>query len=201
MTRSDTGGGRRYAGRRDNDASGGDEASGYLFISDDQPWPPSLDQVLVDGRLPYSWLTYDPVAGRGRRSGPAEAPAEPVWVDVTGLEVSAGRGHLRGVRAEPVPVLPALPHLLRAGPRQRLRQAGQAVGGGPQLGHVADHRQHRAHAAHLGRRSRRRARKLLAFVDNRQDASLQAGHFNDFVQVTQLRGALYRALEKAPGRA
>jgi hypothetical protein len=43
-----------------------------------------------------------------------------------------------------------------------------------------------------------KARKLLAFVDNRQDASLQAGHFNDFVQVTQLRGALYRALEKAP---
>ena len=42
-----------------------------------------------------------------------------------------------------------------------------------------------------------RARKLLAFVDNRQDASLQAGHFNDFVQVTQLRGALYRALTKA----
>ena len=31
-------------------------------------------------------------------------------------------------------------------------------------------------------------RKLLSFVDNRQDASLQAGHFNDFVQVVQLRG-------------
>src|SRR5207249_10735830 len=26
------------------------------------------------------------------------------------------------------------------------------------------------------------ARKLLSFTDNRQDASLQAGHFNDFVQ-------------------
>ena len=26
-------------------------------------------------------------------------------------------------------------------------------------------------------------RKLLGFTDNRQDASLQAGHFNDFVQV------------------
>ncbi len=34
-----------------------------------------------------------------------------------------------------------------------------------------------------------RAKKLLTFVDNRQDASLQAGHLNDFVQVTQLRGA------------
>ncbi|MGH3906992.1 MAG: helicase-related protein, partial [Pseudonocardiaceae bacterium] len=39
------------------------------------------------------------------------------------------------------------------------------------------------------------ARKLLAFADNRQDASLQAGHFNDFIQVTQLRGALHRAVQ------
>ena len=31
------------------------------------------------------------------------------------------------------------------------------------------------------------AQKLLAFTDNRQDASLQAGHFNDFVQVGMLR--------------
>ncbi len=36
-----------------------------------------------------------------------------------------------------------------------------------------------------------KARKLLTFVDNRQDASLQAGHLNDFVQVTQVRGAVY----------
>ncbi|HMT61828.1 MAG TPA: DEAD/DEAH box helicase [Microthrixaceae bacterium] len=41
------------------------------------------------------------------------------------------------------------------------------------------------------------ARKLLAFTDNRQDASLQAGHFNDFVLVTLLRTALTKALEKA----
>ncbi len=37
------------------------------------------------------------------------------------------------------------------------------------------------------------ARKLLSFTDNRQDASLQAGHFNDFVQVALLRSALYKA--------
>jgi hypothetical protein len=43
------------------------------------------------------------------------------------------------------------------------------------------------------------ARKLLAFTDNRQDASLQAGHFNDFVEVGVLRSALYRAaLAAAP---
>ena len=42
------------------------------------------------------------------------------------------------------------------------------------------------------------ARKLLTFVDNRQDASLQAGHFNDFAQVAQLRAALSAALSAAP---
>lgn len=38
------------------------------------------------------------------------------------------------------------------------------------------------------------ARKILSFTDNRQDASLQAGHFNDFIQVALVRAALYKAL-------
>ena len=46
-----------------------------------------------------------------------------------------------------------------------------------------------------------RAKKLLAFTDNRQDASLQAGHFNDFIQVLLLRGALLAALQRAGGEA
>ncbi len=40
-------------------------------------------------------------------------------------------------------------------------------------------------------------RKLLGFTDNRQDAALQAGHFNDFTFVSLLRGAIYRALRDA----
>jgi hypothetical protein len=40
-------------------------------------------------------------------------------------------------------------------------------------------------------------KKLLAFSDNRQDASLQAGHFNDFIEVGMLRSALYRSVELA----
>ena len=36
-------------------------------------------------------------------------------------------------------------------------------------------------------------RKLLGFTDNRQDAALQAGHFNDFLFVSLLRGAILRA--------
>lgn len=38
------------------------------------------------------------------------------------------------------------------------------------------------------------AKKLLCFTDNRQDASLQAGHFNDFIEIGLIRSALYNAL-------
>ena len=36
--------------------------------------------------------------------------------------------------------------------------------------------------------------KLMSFTDNRQDASLQAGHFNDFIQVVHLRSAIEKVL-------
>lgn len=43
------------------------------------------------------------------------------------------------------------------------------------------------------------ARKLMSFTDNRQDASLQSGHFNDFVQVALLRAAIHQAARDAGG--
>jgi superfamily II DNA/RNA helicase len=44
-----------------------------------------------------------------------------------------------------------------------------------------------------------RDQKILSFTDNRQDAALQAGHFNDFVQVVQFRAGVHKALLTAPG--
>src|SRR5262249_34978274 len=48
------------------------------------------------------------------------------------------------------------------------------------------------HAASLPPHSR----KLLGFTDNRQDAALQAGHFNDFLFVSLLRRAILSAVRK-----
>ncbi|MGO9505739.1 MAG: DEAD/DEAH box helicase [Streptosporangiaceae bacterium] len=198
VTRSDTETGRRYAARRDNDASGGDEASGYLFISDDQPWPSSLDQVLVEGRLPYSWLTYDPVAGQTVDPARVRLLPEPVRVDVTGREAGPGEGTYAAYVPSP------FRFCLRC--RTSYEQArGNDFAKLAKLSAEGRSSAMSLITASIVRTLRTwkgdlddRARKLLAFVDNRQDASLQAGHFNDFVQVTQLRGALYRALEKAP---
>ncbi len=44
---------------------------------------------------------------------------------------------------------------------------------------------------------KREDQKLLSFTDNRQDAALQAGHFNDFVQVVRLRAGIHKALQQA----
>ena len=44
------------------------------------------------------------------------------------------------------------------------------------------------------------AKKILGFTDNRQDASLQAGHFNDFVHILILRASLIKALMQNDNR-
>jgi hypothetical protein len=45
------------------------------------------------------------------------------------------------------------------------------------------------------------AKKVLGFSDNRQDAALQAGHFNDFLQVLLTRAALLSAVQKSGSTA
>ena len=43
----------------------------------------------------------------------------------------------------------------------------------------------------------KKEQKLMSFTDNRQDASLQAGHFNDFIQVVHLRSAIEKVLRSS----
>ncbi len=51
-------------------------------------------------------------------------------------------------------------------------------------------------SAMLKHGSDREDAKVLSFTDNRQDASLQAGHLNDFAQTAQIRAGLVAALKK-----
>ncbi len=49
-------------------------------------------------------------------------------------------------------------------------------------------------------RQPKEVQKVLSFTDNRQDASLQAGHFNDFMMIGRLRSAIYHALKSSGDR-
>ncbi|WP_217129200.1 protein kinase [Streptomyces sp. AC558_RSS880] len=190
----------RYEPRRDTSASGGREGEGYLYLGmpgQDYEWPADPQRAVDDRRLPESWLEPD---ARGvtvvRKSHRPHVPQR-VVVDAYGVE--SGEGGLPAAFV-PAPFLFCV-HCQVSYEQTRgrdfaklatLDQEGRSSA--TSLISASIVRSLRAVPEEsLGKE----ARKLLTFVDNRQDASLQAGHFNDFAQVTQLRGALYQAAVRA----
>jgi len=176
-----------YRPRRDRDASGGDQANGYLYISTGQPWP--VDPI-PEGRLPDSWLADGDVVDRRRPYLPRR-----VKVDVGGVEVTGG-----GVDAAFVPApfrfcLRCKISYEQARGSDFAKLATLDAEGRSSAVTVLSTSIVRSLDKIPADELDQESRKLLTFVDNRQDASLQAGHFNDFVQTVQLRGATFRALQ------
>lgn len=194
VTREETAGGPRLTARRDPEAPA-EDGDGYLYVSQDQPWPDDAAQRL--SRLPDSWVETSDDGSRTvvqARSG--DTPRE-VRVAPDGTLDPAGEAGMRawwiGAPFRFCLRCRVSHEQLRA--RDFVKLATFAAEGRSSAVSLI--------SASVVRSLRgqqdidERARKLLTFVDNRQDASLQAGHFNDFAQVTQIRGALYRALAAA----
>lgn len=169
-----------------------ESTGGYLHVSSDLPWP--TDVAAQMQRLPESWLetrndgTVRLVATRKDRV-PVRCLVRPDGVE--------GQGGMEAWFV-PAPFLFCLHCGVEYDARQRSDFGKLATLG----------TEGRSSATSLLtltgiRRLRRdgslepKARKLLSFTDNRQDASLQAGHFNDFVEVVLLRGALHKAVRDA----
>jgi ATP-dependent helicase YprA (DUF1998 family) len=196
VAKTSRGGQTVFVSRKDSDASGGDSVTGYLYVSTDLPWP---DDPLAAGRLPEAWLVTDPVTDQVEiiDSKKKYLPSKVhLLADGTLDETRAG-----------------LPSWFVSTPFAFCMRCGVSYEQvrGNDFGKLATlDAEGRSSAmtllsASIVRNLRavpdselpRSARKLLTFVDNRQDASLQAGHFNDFVQVAQLRAALYAGLQTA----
>ncbi|MEU0241865.1 protein kinase [Nocardiopsis sp. NPDC006198] len=185
-----------YQSRRDTTAAADGAAEGYLYVSPDAPWPSSMETVLDRRLLPESWLEVDDNHQENVRKNFRAHVPRAVTVDAQGVE---GRGELQAAFI-PAPFLFCL-HCGISYEQKRgrdfaklasLDQEGRSSATSLVSGTIV-----RALKAVPEDSLPQAARKLLTFVDNRQDASLQAGHFNDFVQVTELRGGLYRALVEA----
>lgn len=182
----------RYEARRDTSATGGRQGDGYLYIDHERAWPSNVQYAVDDRRLPESWLEVDDKGQEVVKRSYRDRVPRAVTVDPLGRE---GEGELKAAFI-PSPFLFCL-HCGVAYEQTRGRDFAKLA--------TLD-QEGRSSATSLVSASivrslksvpeealDKEARKLLTFVDNRQDASLQAGHFNDFVQITQLRGALYRA--------
>lgn len=197
--RSEEGGTFRYEPRRDTSASGGREGEGYLYLGmpgQDYEWPADPQKAVDDRRLPESWLEPDAQDVMVVKKSYRPRVPKRVVVDAHGNE--SGEGLVAAF--VPAPFLFCV-HCQVSYEQTRGRDFAKLA--------TLD-QEGRSSATSLISASivkslrsvpeeslGKEARKLLTFVDNRQDASLQAGHFNDFAQVTQLRGALYEAAVRA----
>lgn len=189
-----------YQARFDNDASGGDEANGYLFVTSDpeQVWPETRDEAIEHDRLPDSWLATDQHGYTSIIKSREKYLPRVVHVDTSGGEVDRHGG----VKAAFVPspflfCLHCRVSYEQVRGRDFAKLATLSAEGRSSATSVISSSIVRSLKQVDDPDFKDEARKLLTFVDNRQDASLQAGHFNDFVQVNHLRGALYQAMRDA----
>ena len=173
-------------------AEGGTE--GYVYISDDRPWPDDVEAIVE--RVPEQWAE-ESAAGepRVKRDYRKQLP-QPTTVD------TLGRLDMGGTTAwfVPSPFRFCLCCGVAYPARQRSDNAKlSTLGSGGRSTATTILSAAAVRSLLTDPTVSRAEKKLLAFSDNRQDASLQAGHFNDFIEVGLLRSALYRAVEQGTG--
>ncbi len=171
-----------------------DRRKGFLVLNDRLQWPAEGDELLE--RLPEDWVEEGP---NGRRIKASYRDRLPELVRIGGNGVL---GSPDGIEAVLVPA--PLRFCLSCGVTYSGAQSTDlgkltTLGSGGRSSATTLLSLTAIRELRRNTRLGPEARKLLAFTDNRQDASLQAGHFNDFVQVGMLRAALHKAaLEAAP---
>lgn len=178
---------RDFSDRLPDDGS----EAGYLYMGSHKPWPEDFDELINGDYLPDDWLEERNGVRRIRSHRREKLPRH-IRVLPSGGEDSEGQ--------DCVYISSPFMFCLNCGVSYAARQSD--------FGKLATlSSEGRSSATTLLSLSAIRslkvsdlphhAQKLLSFTDNRQDASLQAGHFNDFVEVSLLRGAIYRAVEQA----
>lgn len=169
-----------------------DTEAGYLYYNPENEWPADIETAITDERLPEDWLEMGKMGLRVKSSFRSRLPRS-VIVDPLGNESVDGLvvqffkapfgfclncGVAYAGRLSDISKLATL--------SMEGRSTATTVLGLSTL-----------RALRQDNMLDEEARKLLSFTDNRQDASLQAGHFNDFVEVGLVRAALYKAVQIA----
>ena len=173
-----------------------DSEPGYLFIDETCPWPDDAAEIIA--RLPEDWLDDKGLVRKDRKK----------WVPRTvavlpdGSQSSGGSRSGGGSAGEEGLRCHFVPAPFRFCPSCGISYAFTQRSDLGKLGSLAtEGRSTATTLLSLGTvRSLKAAedltpaaQKLLSFTDNRQDASLQAGHFNDFIEVGVLRSGLFQA--------
>ena len=164
---------------------------GYIYLSEDNPWPLADNEIL--GRLPDDWAEE---YGGGIRVKAARKKYLPAAVKLTPDGLVNSEGIICHYFEAP------FRFCLHCGVAYDLQQSDDfgkltALNSGGRSSATTILSLSAIRALKSDPKLKPEAKKLLSFTDNRQDASLQAGHFNDFVEIGLLRAALYKAISQA----
>ena len=166
--------------------------SGYLFQAEDptRTWPDDPASAIL--RLPPDWLEQGGDRAKLRQARKKDCP-EQMQLDPSGKQSLSGNTFLF-LKAP----LAFCPHCDVAYPKKERNDLSKLRTLGVDSRSTAT----TVLALNVVQELKKsdipkEAMKLLSFTDNRQDASLQAGHFNDFVEVSLIRSGLVRALQHA----
>ena len=169
----------------------GDAVPGYLFISNTNPWPDDSEQVL--DRLPDDMLEATDERIQKKKNQDKYLPVN-LQVTPEGTVV----GSSQPVTFVPSPFRFCLNCGVSYDPRQRSEFSKLTIlSSGGRSTDTTILSISLIQKLKLIEKLKDEAKKLLSFTDNRQDASLQAGHLNDFVEVSLLRSAIYKAVKDA----
>lgn len=165
--------------------------SGFLYINQAEPWPANAEESL--DRVPTEWLEDHRGQPRIKRDRRKYTPTA-TRVNAAGAEDKDGYE----CAFFPAPFR----FCLSCGVSYGFRQTSDFA----KLAQLGSEGRSTATtilslAVILGLNDvdgiRKEAKKLLSFTDNRQEAALQAGHFNDFIEVGLLRASLFNAVLRA----
>ena len=161
---------------------------GFLYLSNSNPWPDDFEAM--QDRLPDDWLEDHPRQGTRIRRNHRDNLPESIRVRTDGYIGAEGlESHFIST-----PFRFCLHCGVSYGARQQ-SDFGKLTSLGSQGRSTATTILSLTALLRLKQSNlSEQAKKLLSFTDNRQDASLQAGHFNDFIEVGLLRAALYKAV-------
>lgn len=176
----------RSVSRRQPDEEG---QEGYLYISDENPWP--QDRTDYMEKLPETWKETKKGKEEIKYAHRKKLPL-PITISGTGIRDQGEQ------KAWWIPA--PFNFCLSCGVAyNRQSDFGKLASLGSEGRSTATTIMSLSVLRYLRRENalQKEAKKLMSFTDNRQDASLQAGHFNDFVEIALLRSGLWRAVDEA----
>jgi len=185
-----------FSARNPSEAMLADGNAGYLYLSENNPWP--VDPQLQAEQLPDDWTEEKDGKLYPLKSKSKYLPCQ-VYIFKDGTFSNIASPDATPAWFVPSPFTFCLNPQCRVSYAPRISDFTKLATLGTEGRSTATTVLSMSTVRHLRQEPELSdiAKKLLCFTDNRQDASLQAGHFNDFIEIGLIRSALYNALERA----